>query len=226
MPQFRRPHHNAILSILSRLDGALFAEAQCYFGGGTAIVLQLDEYRESRDIDFLCASQDGYRLLRQKIWGVGFDGLVRPGETIPALRDIRADQYGIRTVLEADGTPIRFEIVREARISLDGAMDPDFGVPLLSRVDMYAEKLLANADRWADEAVFSRDIIDLAMMISRWGPIPEAAWEKARRAYGETVDAAFENARKQIQKSEWHTHCRSKLSIDHEIFLSFKNSRI
>lgn len=226
MLQFRRPHHNAILSILNRLDGALLAEAHCYFGGGTAIVLQLDEYRESRDIDFLCASQDGYRLLRQKIWGVGFDGLVRPGETIPALRDIRADQYGIRTVLEADGTPIRFEIVREARIALDGALDPDFGVPLLSRVDMYAEKLLANADRWADEAVFSRDIIDLAMMISRWGPIPEAAWEKARDAYGETVDAAFENARKQIQKKEWQTHCKSNLSIDYEIFLPFKNSRI
>jgi hypothetical protein len=33
----------------------------------------------------------------------------------------------------------------------------------LAPVDLAAEKLLANADRWADDAVFSRDVIDLAM---------------------------------------------------------------
>lgn len=39
----------------------------CYFGGGTAIVLQLDEYRESLDVDLMCASQDGYRALRDTV---------------------------------------------------------------------------------------------------------------------------------------------------------------
>ncbi|MEH0072719.1 nucleotidyl transferase AbiEii/AbiGii toxin family protein [Pannonibacter sp. Pt2-lr] len=48
------------------------------FGGGTAIVLQLDEYRESVDIDFLCASQEGYRLIRQAVFGAGLAGLIRP----------------------------------------------------------------------------------------------------------------------------------------------------
>jgi len=29
---------------------------------------------------------------------------------------------------------------------------------------MATSKLLANSDRWADEGVFNRDVIDLAMM--------------------------------------------------------------
>ncbi|WP_376871195.1 hypothetical protein [Albirhodobacter sp. R86504] len=44
---FRRSHHNDILAVLRCLDGALHSGAGCYFGGGTAIVLALDEYRES-----------------------------------------------------------------------------------------------------------------------------------------------------------------------------------
>lgn len=66
---FRRPHHNDILCALHSLNGEILADAECYFGGGTAIVLNLNEYRESVDIDFLCASQAGYRKLRQALWG-------------------------------------------------------------------------------------------------------------------------------------------------------------
>ena len=66
---FRRQHHNDILRALRCLNGSLLLDAECYFGGGTAIVLNIDEYRESVDIDFLCASQEGYRKLRQALWG-------------------------------------------------------------------------------------------------------------------------------------------------------------
>ena len=59
---FQRQHHNDILSALRSLDGELLLDAECYFAGDTAIVLNLDEYRESVDIDFLCASQEGYRI--------------------------------------------------------------------------------------------------------------------------------------------------------------------
>lgn len=41
---FRRRHHNDILRALRSLNGELLADAECYFGGGTAIVLNLDEY--------------------------------------------------------------------------------------------------------------------------------------------------------------------------------------
>ncbi|WP_158641762.1 hypothetical protein [Candidatus Glomeribacter gigasporarum] len=36
-------------------NSELLQEAQCSFGGGAAIALSLDEYRESADVDFLCA---------------------------------------------------------------------------------------------------------------------------------------------------------------------------
>lgn len=59
---------------------------------------------------------------------------------------------------------------------------------------MYCEKLLANADHPADRSVLNRDLIDLTMMMSRWGPVPKAAWPKARDAYGITVATACEKA--------------------------------
>jgi hypothetical protein len=65
---------------------------------------------------------------------------------------------------------VKFEIVSERRIRIDGAMDPATGVPTLAHAEMYAEKVLANAnaDWYRDKAVPSRGIIDLAMMIGQW----------------------------------------------------------
>lgn len=210
----RRPHHDAVLSALRDLDGALFREAECFFGGGTAIVLSLDEYRQSVDIGFLSASQPGCRRLRQAVWDGGFAGLARPGARTVALRDMRADQYGIRTLLEADGTRIKFEIIREARLALDGEVDPDYGVPVVAREDMYAEKLLANADRWADRSTLSRDILDLSVMISLWGDVPQAAWNRAWKACGSSVEEAFAKAVDRIRDSDWLETCISGLDAD------------
>ena len=209
---FRRDHHNRILSILTALDGGLFAEAECFFGGGTAIVLELGEYRESVDIDFLCAAQEGYRRLRTVAFGGRFDGFTK--RPVKALREVRADQYGIRTVLEVDGLAIRFEIIREARVTLAGAMHPVFGVPVLSREDMFCEKLLANADRWHDKATSSRDIIDLSMMMLAWGGIPAAAWDKARGAYGDTVDRAYVGAVGMIGDRGWLAEAMGRMGMD------------
>ena len=71
--------------------------------------------------------------------------------------------------VQVDGQPIKFEIVFEARIALEapGADDAVCGVPSLTPLDMATSKLLANADRWLDDGVFSRDLIDLAMMTPR-----------------------------------------------------------
>ena len=38
---------------------------------------------------------------------------------VESLRDVRADQYGIRTLLEYDGQPRKFEIVREGRLDFE-----------------------------------------------------------------------------------------------------------
>ncbi len=175
---FKRLHHQRIHTLLQNLDSDLLVRCECYFAGGTAIVLALDEYRESVDIDFLCASSHGYGELRSVVFDHGLNGLMR--QPVTQLREVRSDRYGIRTFVEVDDAPIKFEIVQEGRIELSGEIDPRFGVPTLSRSDMYAEKLLANADRYNDVSVMSRDIIDLAIMINHWGEIPQAAWQKAQ----------------------------------------------
>lgn len=211
---FTRRHHNDILHVLRCLNGELLRDAECYFGGGTAIVLQLDEYRESVDIDFLCASQEGYRKLRQALWGgSNLAGFLRPGAELTLVRDVRMDQYGIRTLIGVGDVAIKFEIVREARIELTGEIDPRYGVPVLSRDHMFAEKLLANADRWNDAGVLSRDILDLSMMISRWGPIPAAAWVIAEGAYGDTVRKAYDKAVERISNPEWLRKCMRDMAM-------------
>ncbi|WP_251955880.1 hypothetical protein [Nostoc commune] len=43
-------------------------------------------------------------------------------------------------------------------------------------------KLLSNSDRYADDSVEARDLIDLAILRLR-SPIPQASIEKAKRAY-------------------------------------------
>ncbi|RJG02238.1 nucleotidyl transferase AbiEii/AbiGii toxin family protein [Noviherbaspirillum sedimenti] len=117
---FKRPHHQRVAKVLHAFNRDLLQEAECYFGGGTAIVLSLDEYRESVDIDFLCASNDGYRLLRNTVSQDLGQLLTEP---IKHLREVRADRYGIRTVLEVDGIPIKVEMVSEGRIAIEGGLD-------------------------------------------------------------------------------------------------------
>ena len=212
---FKRAHHNRIQALLTALDADFLRRNGCYFGGGTAIALALDEYRESVDINFLCASPDGYRELRNTITNVSLGAIfARPVEY---ARDVRADRYGIRTFLLSDGVPVKFEIVSEGRIHIEGAIDPVTKVPTLSRTDMYAEKLLANADRYHDKAVASRDIIDLAMMVKCWGQIPGVAWEKARGAYGESVDQAYRAAVELISDRAHLAQCLAKMHMKPEL---------
>lgn len=127
--------------------------------------------------------------------------------------DLRADQYGIRTFIEVEGVAVKFEIVREARIDLGGALDPTLGVPVLTREDLFAEKLLANADRSNDRSTWSRDAIDLGMMVSTWGPVPAQAWDKARRAYGAAIDAGLANALRRLDDPAWLAACAQAMHL-------------
>lgn len=193
---FERAHHRRIAQVLQALDGDVLRAHGCLFGGGTAIALRFGEYRESVDIDFLVSRLDGYRALRQALGGLaGLGPITRPGQVLVLAREVRADQYGLRTLVRVDdGTsdlrPIKFEIVHEARIALEApaadAAERICGISTLSVLDLAATKLLANADRWRDDAVFSRDLIDLAMM----APAPallRQAIAKAGEAYGDAI---------------------------------------
>ena len=125
---FKRPHHQRIEKVLQSLDGELLLQYQCFFGGGTAIALQLEEFRESIDIDFLCASSEGYKALINTVSNVQLGKLEK--QPLKHLRDIRFDRYGVRTFVEVDGTPIKLEFVREDRIHISGHKITGLPVPI------------------------------------------------------------------------------------------------
>jgi hypothetical protein len=182
-----------VAEVLSLLDAPLLVEHNCWFGGGTAIVLANDEFRESVDIDFLVSDQRSYRALRQIVRERGLDGLAQ--RELDLLRSPAVDGYGIRASVLMAGVPIKVEIIHEGRIDLDVPSPEEeiCGVRILTTTDQVASKLLANDDRWADTSTFSRDLIDLAMMKPDTAAL-EAGAHKAVEAYGETVGESLDNA--------------------------------
>lgn len=212
-PAFARPRHQTVVKILGLLNASFLERVHCYFGGGTRIALGLNEFRESADIELLCSSRDGYRELRGAI-GSNTLGEIASGK-LPLAREVVADRYGIRTFIAMDGEKIKFEIVNEGRIELSGGGVPGLPVPCLDEVSCFAEKLLANADRWNDESFLCRDIIDLAFMVEAWGThrYGEGA-ACARTAYGETIDrAAHLAAKKLIDDKTYLKHCVDRMQI-------------
>jgi hypothetical protein len=198
---------------LEKLDADFLRQARCYFGGGTRIVLELDEYRESADVDMLCSNRDGYRELRSAITPTSLGRIAR-GQ-IALAREIASDIYGIRTFIDIDGEKIKFEIVHEARIDLNGVDLPDVPVSCLDQRTCFAEKFLANADRWADRSVLSRDVIDLAFMMNAWSQdAARQGFEDARTAYGDAVERDLKLAvRKLLEDKEYLKRCAGGLSI-------------
>ena len=210
---FRRPAHLEVLEMLSKLDNAFLARAQCYFGGGTRIVLELGEYRESKDIDFLCSSRDGYRLLRETVSEQSLGPILTSGLSL--AREVRADQYGIRTFLEGNSIKLKFEIIREGRIDLDGGMVRKLPVACLTRQHCFAEKFLANADRGLDASTLSRDVVDLAFMLEGWSKEDAVAGMAiAKRAYGNSVERSLAEVIKKMQEDKaYRNRCIDGLGV-------------
>ncbi len=198
---FEREHHRRIAALLESFDAALLLQHRCLFGGGTAIALSRGEYRESVDIDFICSSIEGYRGLRERVDARDPAWLFR--EPVTQHREPRVDQYGIRLAAGVDAVPVKVEITFEGRVVLDDPRPEDrvCGVWAMDRNDLTATKLMANADRYADDAMASRDIIDLAMLWDE-GELPIAGVAKARRAYGRSIDDAFSRAKAMLLDRE------------------------
>lgn len=214
---FERPHHQRIARVLQALDADRLREHACYFGGGTAIALRHGEYRESVDIDFLVSAVDHYRALRTALTGpAGLAAITREG-AIPLERvgELRADQYGIRTRVAIDGQPMKLEIVLEGRIAFEtpGQEDIVCGVSTLTDLDLATSKLLANSDRWSDDGVFGRDLIDLAMMRPST-PLLRKAVAKAQGAYGDAVLRDLGRAIDRMKMREgWLDRCMQAMAM-------------
>lgn len=215
---FKRPHHQRIAQVLGALNGSLLQANGCLFGGGTAIALRYGEFRASVDIDFMVSDVGGYRAMRQLLTNPqGIAGIVRDGATpLEQIREIRADQYGIRTQLQVGGQPIKLEIVLEGRIELasPGAGDELCGIATLTTLDMATSKLLANSDRWNDDGVFSRDLIDLALM-SPTLPLLRQAVAKAEKAYGQSILNDLAKGINRLQtRPGWAERCMQVMAMD------------
>ena len=217
LAMFERPHHQRIAQVLAALNGPLLRENHCLFGGGTAIALRYGEYRESVDIDFLVSNLASYCNLRQLLTRPGgIAGIVHAHATpLEQIKEVRADQYGIRTQLRVTGQPIKFEIVLEGRIQLAAptVKDEICGVTTLTPLDMATSKLLANSDRWADDGIFSRDVIDLAMMKPSLALLRQALL-KAHGAYGNAIRQDMDKALLRLQTRQgWLERCMQAMAM-------------
>lgn len=228
--EFERPHHQAIATVLYALNSQLLRDCHCLFGGGTAIALRYGEYRESINMDFLVSDLAGYRQLRSLMTGsAGLSALMH--ENAPALRqdrEIRADQYGIRTGVTTGGRSIKLEIVFEARIELmkPGSKDVLCNVATLVPLDMVASKILANSDRWRDDGVFSRDVIDLAMIAPGAGLLAQAIG-KGSVSYGMGVVRDLNEAIQHLlTRSGWLERCMQAMDIRVPKALMWKKIRL
>ncbi len=214
---FEREAHRVVLAVLGLLQADVLLRCRFLFGGGTRIVLELGEYRESRDIDFLCSDPQGYSDLRFEASRHGYPSLFTAEglERLQFPREMRVDQYGIRFTGILGTKALRIELIREARIELVAGERPAWSpVDCLSIPDCYAEKLLANSDRWADRQFLSRDLMDLAALRARCGPIPDAAWRKVEPVY---KSAPAEDLRKALAlvdgNPEYRQRCFQGLEV-------------
>lgn len=165
--------------------------------------------------------------MRQVFKQDGIKSITREGLKIETARDVRVDQYGIRTMLLVGDVAIKFEIVFESHISLKPAQKDQniCGISALSDLDMAATKLLANSDRWADDSVYSRDIIDLAMVGLTRESLKKAS-KKSEQAYGDSIHKDLEKAISSLSQRKGRLEeCMDALKIDIPKALLWKNIR-
>jgi len=80
--------YNTIHKALLQFDRAFFLENKVLFGGETRIAMELDEFRESVEIDFVCPSIESYRAVRSTVSSSRFGNLVN-GD-LELVREIHA----------------------------------------------------------------------------------------------------------------------------------------
>lgn len=198
---FEREPHQRIAALLKCMDEQLLLKHHCLLGGGTAIALARGEYREARHIELNCGSAEAYRAIRQNVDDHDPSWLFRA--PVQLLREPNFVRHGIRVAAALDDTPIPIEIILESRIPMKHPAPEDrvAGVWSMAEEDLVATRLMANADRYADDACFSRDIIDLAMLATD-GILSPVGVAKARTVYGKNIDIAWVRAREMLLESD------------------------
>lgn len=216
---FDRLQHRRIAFILQNLKKENLAACGCLFGGGTALSLQLGEYRESVDIDFSCGSTEHYAKLRKGFFDEGASFLFHHDLTLS--RELRADRSALRCTIDLkDGEkPIKFEIILEGYL---GGLLPSItqvcDIPCLHPQDSMATKLMANADRGLDEAFAFRDLIDFIIATDHFGPISSESLARIKKTYDDTAEkSAVKTARYLVEHPKKLETAFLELSINDDV---------
>lgn len=179
MLEFTRPHHKLIQKALKNFNSEYLDEHRILFGGGTRIALELNEYRESIDIDFICPDKESYRAVRAVVTPNSLGNLVK--SEFEYIREIRLDRDGTRCFIRMEDVAIKLEFVSFADYEIEKYNIDRFEVPSIDRQSCFLTKILANADRYNDRPY--KDIFDLLAMFENWGEISEETWCAADNHY-------------------------------------------
>lgn len=90
--QIKKEYFEKVKKFIKNLQEKVFLENQIYFGGGSAIALKYDEFRFSRDLDFLSSSKNGFYQLKNMIREEGISSLIKNEEVIKII-DCKTNNY-------------------------------------------------------------------------------------------------------------------------------------
>lgn len=178
------PHE--LIKIAQGLNPELLGEMNLCLAGELVYSSFRPDFPIKNEIKLICSSLFGYakalKLLTES------HSITPPlfsnASYITLPRVATTDQYGMRFPIANGDKVIKVEI---SRMCITPLIEPEYmdwapGIPCLSRIDRFAEKLLLNADRWTDKSVESRDLIDLGMLRNLEGNCEEA-YDKGESAY-------------------------------------------
>lgn len=211
--------YECINLLLDYLDGDLLTQYGVYLGGGTLIGLKYGQVRASSDLDFLNQSQK-YQSLKLAITQQGSTLFFKANPSFD-IGSARIDRYGIRfpVTFKLRGQVFSFKIEIVAEYNLDLATPERFkDIPCLNTNDLIAAKLLANADRWADGSKFSRDLIDLAIVVEQQQGLSTLAIEKAEAVYP-VINSLIEAIQQFQRFPDRRRQCYEALSVENPVLI-------
>jgi hypothetical protein len=176
----QREHHNIIQNILDCFDEEFLEKNNILFGGGTRISLELNEYRESIDIDFLCSTNDSYKAVREQSTNISLGNLLK--HPVEFAKEIRLNRDAVRTVIKQGDHNVKLEFVNCNGYNLTKQNISPFNVPMIDHDGCFITKLLAHSDR--KYSPDRKDLFDILMMTKQWGGIGDEVWASCERIYG------------------------------------------
>ena len=185
----------ASLVSLRAFNADFFLENKTYLTGGVAVGMQFGLFRQALKINFVCASRTGFIAMRNAMHKNSIGELFAHDQnlSLPLLGtyDHACFAGSIRLATNTSAPmEIRYRVIFEPRIDLEGESHPVYKIPVLNRNYLFIAKLLSNTDRTMLPRISLVDIVDLATMIAVEGQIPDIAWRKACQV-DSRVEAAF-----------------------------------